>query len=186
MQILLYFSYALFVTIEIVLSRAFRSAETDKKDADKKSLKILWGTILTSILLAVFISKSFDYPIFSGPFLFYFGLIVLYLGMIIRIVAVLSLGKFFTVDVTIRDNHKLKKDGLFKYVRHPNYSALILSFLGMAITFNNWISLLVMVVPITIAFIVRINIEEKVLEQHFGSEYVTYCNETKRLIPFIY
>ena len=100
--------------------------------------------------------------------------------------AVLTLGKFFTVDVTIRDNHRLKKDGLFKYIRHPNYSALLLSFLGMALTFNNWISLFLMVVPITIAFIVRINIEEKVLEQHFGEEYVSYCNETKRLIPFVY
>lgn len=186
MQILLYLSYALFVTIEVILSRAFRSTETDKKGTDKKSLSFLWITILVSIFLAVFVSKSIYYPVSSDSFTFYFGLIVLYLGLIIRIMAVLTLGKFFTVDVTIRDNHRLKKDGLFKYIRHPNYSALLLSFLGMALTFNNWISLFLMVVPITIAFIVRINIEEKVLEQHFGEEYVSYCNETKRLIPFVY
>jgi protein-S-isoprenylcysteine O-methyltransferase Ste14 len=32
----------------------------------------------------------------------------------------------------------------------------------------------------------RMNDEEKFLEAHFGSEYRTYRERTKRLVPFVY
>ena len=31
-----------------------------------------------------------------------------------------SLGKYWSVDIEIRDNHELIKNGPYKYMRHPN------------------------------------------------------------------
>jgi protein-S-isoprenylcysteine O-methyltransferase Ste14 len=99
---------------------------------------------------------------------------------------VTSLGKFFTVNVTILEDHKLKQDGFYKYVRHPSYSASLLSLFGYGVSLNNWISLVIVTTAALTAFLIRIRIEEKTLTEHFGSEYVEYKKKTKRLIPFVY
>jgi isoprenylcysteine carboxyl methyltransferase (ICMT) family protein YpbQ len=39
---------------------------------------------------------------------------------ILRLAIIATLGQFFTVEVTIKQNHKLKKDGFYKYLRHPS------------------------------------------------------------------
>ena len=97
-----------------------------------------------------------------------------------------SMGRFFTVDVTIREGHQLKTDGFFRYVRHPSYLASLVTFFGFGLSLNNWFSLAVVFVPVFIAFLIRIKVEEKVLVKQFGAEYLDYSNKTQRIIPFVY
>jgi protein-S-isoprenylcysteine O-methyltransferase Ste14 len=112
--------------------------------------------------------------------------LIILAGMVFRFMAILSLGKMFTVDVTIRDNHLIKKDGLYKTLRHPSYTGMILSFIGFGISLNNWISLIIIIVLVVPAMLYRIKIEEKLLIDHFGSDYVEYAKKTYRLVPWIY
>jgi isoprenylcysteine carboxyl methyltransferase (ICMT) family protein YpbQ len=49
------------------------------------------------------------------------GLLLILIGVVIRWSAVLTLKKYFTVDVKILEDHKLIRSGVFKYVRHPSY-----------------------------------------------------------------
>ena len=179
-------TYFLWFLSEIFLNRMLRSKNTDKQNADKHSLLLIWITIIVSISVAVYISAKYYLPIYLNPSCQYIGIAIILAGIILRFIAVVSLGKLFTVDVTIRQNHQLKKNGLYKYLRHPSYFASFLSFVGFGISSNNWISLLLVVFAILVVFIIRIRIEEKVLISHFGSEYIEYKKITKRLIPFIY
>jgi protein-S-isoprenylcysteine O-methyltransferase Ste14 len=174
------------ILTEIVLNRLLRSKSSDKKHEDKNSTTIIWVTMIIVILVAVVTPKIFVLPIYFKPSVQYVGVAIIFIAIIFRLVVVFTLGKFFTVDVTIRKDHKLKKDGLYKYLRHPAYFASLMSFVGMGWTFNNWISLFLIVVAILIVLIHRINVEEKVLIHHFGSEYVEYQKVTYRIIPFIY
>jgi protein-S-isoprenylcysteine O-methyltransferase Ste14 len=159
---------------------------SDKKNEDKSSLATIWITILMVIPLCVFIATFFKAHIFRNDNYEYIGLIVIGLGIIVRFVAIYSLGKFFTVDVTIRQDHHLKKDGFYSIVRHPSYSGSILSFVGFGISLNNWISLFVVTIAIFTAFMKRIRIEESVLQHQFGEEYTKYAKKTYRLIPWVY
>ena len=138
---------------EILLNRLLRSKSSDKQNEDKNSISIIWVTIIIAVSLAVLISKIVNLPIYSNSSVQYVGVIIIFIGIILRLFAVVTLGQFFTVDVTIRQNHKLKKDGLYKYLRHPSYFASLVSFIGMGWTFNNWLSLLLLVVAILIVFI---------------------------------
>jgi protein-S-isoprenylcysteine O-methyltransferase Ste14 len=61
-----------------------------------------------------------------------------------------------------------------------------MSFIGFGISLNNWISLIIIVIPITIAFIHRIKIEEQLMLKQFGVDYSEYMNKTYRLLPKIY
>ena len=108
------------------------------------------------------------------------------LGIIFRLYAIKTLGRYFTVNVTIREGHKIIKQGLYKYLRHPSYTGSLLSFVGFGISLNNWVSFLIVMIPVTASFIRRMNIEERALTEQFGEEYITYKKQTWRLLPFIY
>ena len=100
--------------------------------------------------------------------------------------AIITLGRFFTVDVTIEKDHELVERGPFRMVRHPSYTGVLLAFVGLALTLDNWAALLVILLPIGVAFIHRMNVEENALSGALGSQYTDYIRRTKRLVPFIY
>jgi protein-S-isoprenylcysteine O-methyltransferase Ste14 len=62
----------------------------------------------------------------------------------------------------------------------------LLSFLGFGVSLNNWASLGIIFVLVTIAILLRIRTEEKVLLEQFGTGYADYMKKTRRLIPWIY
>jgi len=171
---------------EIVLARLKHSDAAGTKQ-DKSSLRILWSTIILGIvignLLAIY--RVGTIPA-GGYYAAISGLVLIVVGIIVRWIAILTLWKYFTVDVSIVNEHRLVNTGLYKLVRHPAYTGSLLSFLGLGLVFSNWLALLVIFIPITTAFVYRIKVEEKALVAFFGDQYVRYCATTKRLIPGIY
>lgn len=154
---------------------------------DKSSLRILWSVITISVVTGVLLARSgLGFIEAVARIMPLLGIILIIAGLTVRWVAILTLRKYFTVDVAIRKDHKVVKTGVYRYVRHPAYLGSLLSFLGLAISFSNWMSALSVFVPITGAFLYRIRIEEKVLHDFLGEAYRQYCASTKRLIPGVF
>ncbi|TRZ53759.1 isoprenylcysteine carboxylmethyltransferase family protein [bacterium] len=171
---------------EILLNRLFRSGTGDKRNQDRGTLRIIWITIGVANSLGILAAIFIKIPISRIVIVPYIGLVLIIFGMIFRIISILSLGKLFTVDVTIRDNHKIKKNGVYRLIRHPSYLGSILSFIGFGISLNNWISLLIISILVTITMLNRIIVEERILTEQFGIEYLDYMKKTYRLVPWIY
>lgn len=108
------------------------------------------------------------------------------LGLVIRWTAILTLKRFFTVDVAVARDHQLVEHGIYRYIRHPSYAGSLVSFLGLGMAFSNWLSVFVIVIPITLAFLYRIRVEELMLSRALGEPYTRYALTTKRLIPFLF
>ena len=176
--------YLIWLISEVVLNRMLHSNATDKQGADKNSLLIIWVIIVFAITLALFTTTSFAMPI-GQDVIRYVGLGIIVLGILLRIWAVRTLGKFFTVDVTIRQDHQLVRHGLYKYFRHPSYTASLMSFIGFGMSLNNWYSLLIVVFAVIVVFTMRIRIEEKALTAQFGDQYLQYKKEAWGLLPFM-
>lgn len=138
------------------------------------------------INIAAVVAAKTNYPIVPGVLMNRIGLSVILLGMILRFVAIMQLGRLFTVNVTIRKDHHIKRTGLYSILRHPSYAGSLLSFLGFGLSVNNWLGLVIAFVPVFVVFVYRMNIEEKVLTNQFGEEYTDYMKHTSRLIPWIY
>jgi protein-S-isoprenylcysteine O-methyltransferase Ste14 len=121
------------------------------------------------------------------PWLLGVSLLLLVGGLVIRWIAILTLDRFFSTSVAIHQDHRLVRTGLFRLVRHPSYSGLLLLFLGMGLSFGNWLSFAVIVVPFLAALLYRIQVEESSLVEALGQDYVEYCRSTtKRLLPGIF
>ncbi len=189
-QIIFYILMFFWLASEVFYKQRLASNDTDKKDKDKSSLSILWVIIILSISLSVFVSYirfgTFNLMINENGWMTYLGLLLIFAGIVSRVFIIRSLGKYFTVDVTIRKDHKIKKDGIYSLLRHPSYAASLLTFLGLGIYLNNWLSLAIAFIPPFLAFLYRIKIEEKALIEQFGQDYIDYRKSTKKLIPFIY
>ncbi|NSL86738.1 methyltransferase family protein [Chitinophaga solisilvae] len=179
--------YLFWFLSEILLHRILRGGkDTDKKKQDRGSLAYIWIIIIICTNISVYVTFNTSYPIYPGPLMNYTGLSLILLGMILRYWAIASLGRLFTVVVTIREGHHIKKDGLYGIIRHPSYAGSLLSFLGFGLSLNNWLSLLITFVPVFIAFAYRMQVEEKMLLSQFGEEYSAYMKRTSRIIPWIF
>lgn len=168
---------------EIILNIAARSKAGKSEAKDRGSIVIIWVTLSVSIFAGVLIAVK--YPAF-GEVQTITGAALVIAGVAFRWFAIISLGRMFTTNVSIQSGHKLKTDGLYGVLRHPSYTGSLMSFLGLGISLGNIYSLLVVFIPVTLAFLYRIKVEEDALTGYFGEEYRSYKSRTKKLIPFIY
>lgn len=186
LQILYIISMIVWFFSELLYKNILKSGKDDKKGKDKSTLNILWLAIPFSIAAAVTASNLSTLPITYASWIMYLGEAFILIGIIFRFIIIRSLGKYFTVDVTIKEDHKIKKEGFYRYLRHPSYAFSLLTSLGLGLYLNNWLSLILAFVPPFLAFTYRIKIEEQALVEQFGEEYIEYRKTTKKLIPFIY
>jgi protein-S-isoprenylcysteine O-methyltransferase Ste14 len=100
--------------------------------------------------------------------------------------AILKLGRSFTANVTIQQRQRVEKTGVFRFVRHPSYTGLLVIFAGIGLNTRSSVGLAIIILPITLALLYRIHVEEKALSEAFGDEYQSYCRSTKRLIPGVF
>ncbi len=63
----------------------------------------------------------------------------------------------------------------------------LVQYTGIALVLNNWISLIVIVSLLFIAYFYRMRIEERVLSKELGEPYLDYLERTPhRLIPYVW
>ena len=175
---------SLFPVSEVALAIIKRADARSSRVEDRRSMRLLWLAIALGVIGAISFqwlpSARIGLP--SGM-VSVLALTLLLLGLVVRWTAIMTLGRLFTVDVAISESHELVQRGLYRYVRHPSYSGLLLAFLGLGLFFANWLSLLVLMIPITLAVTNRIVKEEEALLSALGPPYAAYCARTKRLIP---
>jgi protein-S-isoprenylcysteine O-methyltransferase Ste14 len=148
---------------------------------------VLWIVIAVSVTAGVFVAQNWRAGALSNGRVFEVAGVVLFAaGLIFRWWAIVTLGRFFTVDVTIEKDHELVERGPFRLVRHPSYTGVLLAFVGFALTLRNWLSFLVVLVPIFVAFVRRMNVEEEALHGALGERYGDYMKRTRRLVPGVY
>ncbi|MDJ0708520.1 MAG: isoprenylcysteine carboxylmethyltransferase family protein [Leptolyngbyaceae cyanobacterium MO_188.B28] len=106
-------------------------------------------------------------------------------AILVSQIAIKTLGKFFD-RLAIKTDHQLVTNGIYSLVRHPIYTSYILLFFGFCMMLQSVMGLGLLLATCIVWFGNRIAIEEQMLEERFGEEYKTYCQQTKRLFPYIY
>jgi protein-S-isoprenylcysteine O-methyltransferase Ste14 len=76
------------------------------------------------------------------------------------------------------------KTGVYRYIRHPQYTGFMLLTVGMIL---EWATLPTLIMWPFIAWLYYrlAKREEMDMIKEFGEEYVMYMNKTKRFIPFV-
>jgi protein-S-isoprenylcysteine O-methyltransferase Ste14 len=114
------------------------------------------------------------------------GLVVMCVGIALRQWAVALLGAYFTVDVRVHPGQTVVERGPYRWVRHPSYAGLILTFIGLGLALGNWAALAVLAVVPTVGLVVRIKTEERALFEGLGEPYRRFAATRPRLFPGVW
>jgi protein-S-isoprenylcysteine O-methyltransferase Ste14 len=117
---------------------------------------------------------------------FVLGLVLMGVGIAIRQWAVALLGPLFTIDVRVHPGQRVIDRGPYRWVRHPSYTGLIVTFLGIGFALGNWAALAVLAVVPTAGLVVRIRLEERALLDGLGDSYRRFAAGRPRLFPGVW
>jgi protein-S-isoprenylcysteine O-methyltransferase Ste14 len=175
------------VASEMMIAIATRTRSSAGKVSDRGSSIVLWVTITLAITAGEMVHHAMPSNLFGNAhWLIVAAIFLLIAGVALRWTAILSLGKAFSSNVAIRSTQTIFQGGLYRFLRHPSYTGMLVVFFAVGLEERNWISLLVIMVLTTAALLYRIHVEEKALHEAFGEQYAAYCRQTKRLIPGLY
>lgn len=142
-----------------------------------------------SLYVALFFIPLFDREaigvLLESDFLRWLGDVSCLVGFGLIFWSGVALGKQYSADVTIQDNHHLITKGIYHYIRHPRYLGIIALSIGISLTFRSWIGLIATLFFLAL-LLFRITDEEIVMHKEFGAEWEVYSSSSWRLIPYIY
>jgi protein-S-isoprenylcysteine O-methyltransferase Ste14 len=86
--------------------------------------------------------------------------------------------------VQIHEAKGLVTTGIYRYMRHPQYTGILLFTFGWILYWPTVVTLILW--PILIgAYVWLAKQEEKQIIEEFGKAYIEYIKQTKRFIPFV-
>lgn len=112
------------------------------------------------------------------------GLVISVIGAIIACTSRYLLGKNWSLSVQKKENHQLIQRGIYKIVRHPIYTGLLLLFIGNSIIVGDYRAIIAVLI-VFVSLWLKLKKEEKLLTETFGAKYTEYKNQTKALIPYL-
>ena len=171
---------------EVVMNLRQRSKSKLTTSSDKCSLWLLYSLITVGYALSFSMGATKIGRIYYWNTFFTIGMALIVIGLIIRIHSILTLKQYFTYSVAKVEKHKIIETGLYKFIRHPGYLGQLIIFIGISTSISNWLSILVMMIPVTLGYLYRIKVEERFMLEQLGEDYLNYQERTKRLIPMIY
>jgi protein-S-isoprenylcysteine O-methyltransferase Ste14 len=166
-------------------SRSVKVARSYKTPLETLLLGLAWVGFLVPLIWVVSPAFSFaEYPLRTGPLVA--GLACLATGLWLFFRSHADLGTNWSVTLELRQEHRLVSQGVYRAIRHPMYSALILYSAGQALVIPNWVAGFSYLIALTLLIAVRLGAEEKMMAEHFGDEYAAYSARTKRFVPGIW
>ena len=148
------------------------------------------GSMVLS-LLTVWISLGVAFALGYGgvgrlpDWVFYPAIVLMLLGVVVRQWAIAVLGRFFSLNVRVVEDHRVVDRGPYRLVRHPSYTGVLITFIGLSLAVQSLGALLVLLIVFIVSYGYRMNVEEKTLLSELGDNYASYMQRTKRIIPYL-
>jgi protein-S-isoprenylcysteine O-methyltransferase Ste14 len=141
-----------------------------------------WGFVFVQavlLLLIVFLDGSL------GPTIARFrvlGTAGEFLGWVGIILSAITIRTSLTAVPLPKEGGKLGVTGLYRYVRHPMYTSVLLLTLGIAVMSGSVLKY-ILVILLAGLFYLKSSYEERYL-RHKYKKYAEYASHTPRFIPF--
>jgi protein-S-isoprenylcysteine O-methyltransferase Ste14 len=140
--------------------------------------------ILPLIYVATGFPRFADYPF--RPIQAWLGVVLAAAALAMFHLTHRALGRNWSLSLDVREGHKLVTDGIYRYVRHPMYTAFWLWAVAQALLLPNWIAGLAGLVGFGTLYVLRVGQEERLMLDTFGDAYRAYMARTARLIPWLH
>ena len=110
------------------------------------------------------------------------GLLLTLGGLIFAVWARIALGANWSGTVTIKSGHNLIRRGPYRWIRHPIYTGILLSFLG-TILLQGEVRAFLGFVFVLLALYRKAKREERFLSEEFGEGFAEHAKHTGMFLP---
>jgi protein-S-isoprenylcysteine O-methyltransferase Ste14 len=121
----------------------------------------------------------------AGFWPFWLGAAVTVSGLLFAVWAREHLGRNWSSQVSIKQDHELITTGPYAVVRHPIYTGILVGFLGLAIALSEVRGFVVFVL-FFLVFWAKLSKEEQWMRSQFGETYAKYVHRTAALVPYLF
>jgi len=166
-------------------SRRVKVIKSHKTPLESVILILAWTGFFIPLIWISSPAFSFaEYPLRIGPLIS--GIVCFVIGLWLFYRSHADLGANWSVTLEVRDRHRLITQGIYRRVRHPMYTALLLYGIAHALVIPNWVAGPSNLVAFAVLFALRVRAEERMMREQFGDEYTAYMARTKRLVPGVW
>ena len=151
-----------------------------------------WSILRRIVLALVSVAASILYAVNPGwlgtfaiplpPWSQWFGVGLGAVGLILLVWVHHTLGRHWSTNLQLKQEHTLVTSGPYRWARHPMYTALFGLFAGLVFVAASWLVVPLVAVAIFVLY-ARIGEEEAMMIEQFGDEYRIYMQRTGRFLP---
>ncbi len=178
-----------FVTGSVVRKLYVRGYDRTKFTDDRKNWldKLLLVVVSLGFIAAPLVYlltgwldfADYELPMWAG----WVGTVVFAGALLLLWRSHVDLGRNWSPMMEIREEHSLVTKGVYKYIRHPMYSAHFLWAIAQVLLLHNWIAGSAFLITSVPLYLFRIPVEERMMLDRFGEEYKLYINRSGRMFP---
>ncbi|MFX1394426.1 MAG: methyltransferase family protein [Promethearchaeota archaeon] len=144
---------------------------------------LIW---IALIVLYFFIYDSinwfFKISILDNDLIKIIAMNIMCFAFILIILFITNVGESIKNEVISGEKSQLITSGIYRYIRHPVYTAFILGVLGTFLIIPNLLMFLFLLFTVIIMY-GHSHEEEKILKEMYGSEYEEYRKKAGRFLP---
>lgn len=147
------------------------------------------GALITIVfgLAYIFFPSALSWSYFGIPaWLRWAGALVLYAGILLLWRAHYYLGKSFHSLVVQKEDQDFVHSGPYRHVRHPIYTAYVLSYVGGGLLAASWVLTFLPGSLFALMIALRVREEEQAMVDRFGEPYEAYMSRTARFVPALH
>ena len=163
----------------ILRALIFKTAKTSNNESTV--LEWVTGVLVFGLSFAFYANKQ---P--AADITMWAGIIVYFAGWILQFVARRQLYDDKTFEARLKSGFDAAQMGLYAKLRHPSKAALLLIMIGLCFSLGSIWALAVLVFLFLPSVLYRISQEDQALADQFGERYLSYKEDTKRIIPGIF
>jgi len=169
-----------------IVRRGLESGKrADSKDSGSMKVLLAGMGVATVIAYPIAFVEAWSFPGSWQLPLFAVGVLLMFLGSVLRRYCWRTLGEYFTGDVSVKPDQPIISSGPYRLVRHPSYTAGMMMYIGIGFALGSWFSLALLTITTVATYSYRVLVEERVLLDALGEPYDAFLKGRKRFIPYI-
>jgi protein-S-isoprenylcysteine O-methyltransferase Ste14 len=132
-------------------------------------------------LFVLFFLNLHLYVVSVPTWLVYIGLATLVIGILVVLFGILNLNDNLSPFPSPKKNSELIQNGIYKYIRHPIYSGILIAMTGYSV-YAGALEKIAITLAMGVVFYFKSAYEEKLLLKRYAS-YAHYQKLTGRFFP---
>jgi protein-S-isoprenylcysteine O-methyltransferase Ste14 len=167
----------------------FRKKWARDRTSKREPASIVGIAVQTFSLFVIWIMPRARFvPLLPLGFCFQVLSIILVIALLIVSLWIIStalraLGRQWSLQARVLENHSLIRQGPYRFVRHPIYTGMLGMVVAAGLAWSHWTGFLLSLLLFAIGTAIRVRSEEKLLRQTFGAEFEDYKGKVPAVIP---